>query len=409
MNRPIPAFYCVYLLRSKPSPLTSLYIGSTPNPSRRLRQHNGGTSGGAKRTQRSKQRPWKICLIVTGFPSKIAALQFEWAWQHPWRTRHIDRSELPQDKLNKDYSRKRLRECVHYLHMLLEHNTFRRWPLHLRFFSFDAHQEWQNYLTQRPASLNVTTKLVSNDAAFLTKSKVPRKAQKQSPSSKEHIPESEVQPSIEAIDATYRPYKALIEKSTAVSAKATDCYICKITLNHDTDHILACSCDCSMASHLMCLSSLFLKEERALNTLIPILGKCPSCGETLTWSELVKDLSLRMRGQNYVKKLLRKPIVKRGKNAIADPQDKPSLDLEDPPSSEAEGSLDLEFLDPGIHRSCREPKGKLQQTENATRHAESSANRKDPSLSSKRIAPRTFSPLVAIMDSDVDDEELISD
>lgn len=75
-----------YLLRSLSSPTSrASYIGYSTDPHQRLRQHNGEVKAGAYHT--SKRRPWVHVVVVAGFPSKVLALQFEWQWQHPDRSR----------------------------------------------------------------------------------------------------------------------------------------------------------------------------------------------------------------------------------------------------------------------------------------------------------------------------------
>ncbi|KAI5477971.1 structure-specific endonuclease subunit SLX1 [Pseudohyphozyma bogoriensis] len=84
-----PPFYACYLLVSQ-SPAKGriqTYIGSTPDPPRRIKQHNGVLTGGAWKTKRG--RPWEMEVNVVGFPSKLSALQFEWAWQNPHLSRHL--------------------------------------------------------------------------------------------------------------------------------------------------------------------------------------------------------------------------------------------------------------------------------------------------------------------------------
>jgi len=62
LNHTIPAFYACYLLKSrKTERATGTYIGSTPDPPRRIRQHNGEIVGGAKQTRNG--RPWEMVRL----------------------------------------------------------------------------------------------------------------------------------------------------------------------------------------------------------------------------------------------------------------------------------------------------------------------------------------------------------
>lgn len=71
--------YCVRSLAGKRF-VNRTYVGKTNDPFRRLRQHNGEISGGARYTK--SYRPWVHWIKLTGFKTERHVLQFEWAWKH---------------------------------------------------------------------------------------------------------------------------------------------------------------------------------------------------------------------------------------------------------------------------------------------------------------------------------------
>jgi len=70
----------VYLLESSSK---KTYVGATVDVNKRLRQHNKELKGGAMYTSKwvDKGDTWKCVCYVSGFPTWIDALQFEWKWK----------------------------------------------------------------------------------------------------------------------------------------------------------------------------------------------------------------------------------------------------------------------------------------------------------------------------------------
>ena len=64
--------YVVYLLNCE----KYSYVGMTNDIFKRLRQHNGEISGGARYT--SKRKGWYPVLIIDGFQDMKSAMQCEW-------------------------------------------------------------------------------------------------------------------------------------------------------------------------------------------------------------------------------------------------------------------------------------------------------------------------------------------
>ena len=136
------AFFCCYLLTSlSPKHVNHTYIGFTKDPARRIRQHNGEIEGGAFKT--SKKRPWQMVLLVHGFPSQVAALRFEWAWQNPQISLTTREAMKAVEGVGRpDHIRAKLRTLFEMTRV----PPFSRFPLCINFFT----QLYHKYLEGCP-------------------------------------------------------------------------------------------------------------------------------------------------------------------------------------------------------------------------------------------------------------------
>ena len=71
-------WFC-YMLEAVDGGRAKTYVGATVDPARRLRQHNGEISGGARATS---GRHWARRFLIGGFADERAALRFEWRWKY---------------------------------------------------------------------------------------------------------------------------------------------------------------------------------------------------------------------------------------------------------------------------------------------------------------------------------------
>lgn len=346
--KPIPAFYCCYLLRSTIRH-TSLYIGSTPNPRRRLAQHNGQVKGGAVRTSRISLRPWEMTCVVAGFPSNIAALQFEWAWQNAHLTRHIPHDErisfatsLMKTSPKTGRTRRRpgrpkssLTERLSNLHLLLRVPYFSSWPLELRFFSEDVYQFWQTWCQRVDAQISPDIKvwLDKPGQPYDPISEINLEAARK-PRKLDMIGKG----GVEGVDSTYASLRPVLEKGRMIleDDETLSCSLCDKSLATTCDLITICpQPDCQSFHHMECLSNHFLKAG-GTSSIVPVGGHCPGCNTHLSWAELMKEMTLRIRGEKEVLKLLRRkgPAAASAGVAAGTLDDE---DFDDPEADQLEG------------------------------------------------------------------------
>ncbi|SPO06089.1 related to Structure-specific endonuclease subunit SLX1 [Cephalotrichum gorgonifer] len=300
--KPIPALYTVYILRSTVRP-ASLYIGSTPNPPRRLKQHNGEVKGGAARTSRGNLRPWEMVAIVSGFPGMLAALKFEWALTNSHTSLHIP----DEDRITVSTQRKKnghpkrpphsLSLMLSNLHLLLRVPSFARWPLTLHFYNRDVHEKWEEWVKEVKEPIGPGLSIETDFG----------------PEVRDDSSQTNDAPwGIRALPLNYKPLRDYAEKARNIFTfeREGNCVHCEEALPPGKGLYAVCpSGDCEAVGHLTCWSRYTLAGEDR-TAVLPVQGKCPTCKGPLRWGTMMKELTLRVRDPKEVDKLLKRRKAK---------------------------------------------------------------------------------------------------
>jgi structure-specific endonuclease subunit SLX1 len=146
---------------------------------------------------------------------------------------------------------------------------------------------------------------------------------------------------IKALDIDYEPVKPHVEKGKDITEfeREGSCTICLSSCEHDSGVYAICPTpSCESVTHLTCLSKHFLSSEDE-DSLVPITGTCPCCKTESRWVDVVKELTLRIRGEKEIAKLLKPKRARTGKSSTLS-----EVTIESS-ASDAEDADDVELSD----------------------------------------------------------------
>lgn len=268
-----------------------------------------------------------------------------WAWQNPHVTQHIAAEDRIQHAAGKKRSgqpkrpRHTVSSLISNLHVLLRSPSFFRWPLEIRFFSKTVYHAWVRWTTK------IAQEPIRSSINIIKDFSIDKDASSDVEDPENGTVSGEIYRRMAHLPINYTNHKPHVEKVIDL-VREGNCKLCKKTLEHDGGLYIICpTAGCETVTHMSCLSKHFMDD--GSEDLVPINGTCPGCHTHLVWSDIVKELSLRMRGQKEVQKLLK---VKRARKTKESTLSQPIIEA----SEEEEEDLDLDDDEADANRPMHE-------------------------------------------------------
>ncbi|KAJ8696614.1 Slx4p interacting protein, variant 2 [Pleurotus ostreatus] len=223
-------------------------------------------------------------MIVHGFPSKLAALQFEWAWQHPHISRHL-RDGHGKPLFHYDRKAKYLKSSIRIVRTMISTHPYNTWPLHVKLFTNEAVTHWND------AAAHATLDALQGFTCSVELEGVDGKSGKSG---------SGRQGPIGANDDQFT--SRYLAKNTALLASGhpLECSVCRLPIHdYSTSPLSTSLCpqpSCNSVAHLLCLSEAFLAGQNDRPGFIPRGGTCNSCNTYVLWGDIIRGCYRRSTG-----------------------------------------------------------------------------------------------------------------
>lgn len=200
--------------------------------------------------------------------------------------------------------------------------SFARWPLTLRLFDKEIYVRWARYLASDGVEpLRATLDVVTDfkpAAVFEAEAKSKEAARRRLVDDMDEDGEGE-EPEEEPKDPTwgvhalpldYAPLAPYLEKGQNVTTfeREGNCVVCLQHLEHDKGLYAICpNGECEGVGHLDCWSRHLLHQQGDDDgAVLPVDGRCPKCSSVVKWGDMMREMTLRVRGQKEVEKVLKK-------------------------------------------------------------------------------------------------------